>query len=72
MNGDLHAFSHVKENSSSPKYRLPKPITRNFITCVMLEDETHTYIATTLADGLHVINKKTGSSKQFPCKSDAR
>jgi ligand-binding sensor domain-containing protein len=29
---------------------------------------THTYIATTLADGLHVINKKTGQSKQYPVK----
>lgn len=32
----------------------------------LLEDESHIYIGTTLADGLHVTDKKTGKTKQYP------
>jgi ligand-binding sensor domain-containing protein len=31
----------------------------------LLEDDSRIYIATTLADGLHVVDKKTGSKKQY-------
>lgn len=34
----------------------------------MVEDENNLYIATSLADGLHVVNKKTGVSKQYAVK----
>jgi ligand-binding sensor domain-containing protein len=32
----------------------------------LLEDSTHIFIAITLADGLHVVDKRTGKTKQFP------
>jgi ligand-binding sensor domain-containing protein len=35
----------------------------------MIEDADHLYIATTLADGLHVVNKKTGKTKQYAVKT---
>lgn len=34
----------------------------------LVEDEEHIYIATLLADGLHVKNKKTGIDQHFPVK----
>lgn len=34
----------------------------------LAEDEAHIYVATLLADGLHVKNKKTGIDRHFPVK----
>jgi ligand-binding sensor domain-containing protein len=34
----------------------------------LVEDDRHIYIAITLADGLHVVDKKTGVSEHFPVK----
>lgn len=34
----------------------------------LLEDEDHIYVATLLADGFHVKNKKTGIDRHFPVK----
>ncbi len=34
----------------------------------LMEDKDHIFIATTLADGLHVKNKKTGLTRHFPVK----
>ncbi len=35
----------------------------------LIEDDTNRYIAVTLADGLQVINKKTGVARHFPVKT---
>lgn len=52
----------------------PTPVTKTdnlefYYLRDMLEDEDHLYIATTLADGLHVVNKRTGVSKQYAVKT---
>jgi ligand-binding sensor domain-containing protein len=49
----------------------PVPVTKTdnqqyYYVRDLLEDDSNSYIATTLADGLHVVNKKTGRTKQYP------
>ncbi len=51
----------------------PVPVTKSdnlsyYYIRDLLDDPNRRFIATTLADGLHVISKKTGMEKQFPVK----
>jgi ligand-binding sensor domain-containing protein len=70
----VHEWGFTRIQPREKKFRFTKvPVSKSdnqqfYYVRDMLEDETHTYIATTLADGLHVINKKTGQSKQYPVK----